>query len=97
VSDQERQPSEPLREFTMAERVAVIDLVVASLERRADRARRLRLLIAVNAAWLAPPLFLLAFYTFPIVQVCVGFCVYAGAVMWLICGDTSPLRSHRHG
>jgi hypothetical protein len=93
----EQRPSEPLREFTMAERVAVIDLVIASLERRADRARRLRLLIAVNAAWLAPPLLVLAFHFFPILQVCIGFCVYAGAVSWLICGDTSPMRSHRHG
>jgi hypothetical protein len=92
----EPEQPEPVRNFTIEERVASLDLLIGSLERRTDRARGLRwLLVAMSPILTA--LAYLAFHAFPILQACVGFCVYAGAVSWLICGDTSPLRSHRHG
>jgi hypothetical protein len=54
------------------------------------------LMFAVVVSVLAPLIYW-ALYTFPILQAIGGFFIYAGAVSWLICGDTSPLRSHRHG
>lgn len=87
---------EPVHDFTIEERVAALDLLIGSLEQRADRALGLRWLLVMTASVL-PAFLFWAFHAFPILQACVGFCVYAGAATWLICGDTSPLRSHRHG
>jgi hypothetical protein len=89
----ETEHPEPIRDFTIEERIAAVDLLIDSQEHHTER---LRFLLVV----LAPILSTLVVWTVsssPLLQVIGGFIIYAGAATWLICGDTSPLRSHCHG
>jgi hypothetical protein len=96
MSDERHAEPEPVRDFTAEDKAVLAKVLDYSLEHHHAHIRRLRFLLVVLAPILST-LIWWAIYTFPFLQAVGVFCVYAGAVSWLICGDTSPPRSHRHG
>jgi hypothetical protein len=87
---------EPLSEYSAETKAVLPEILEYSLERRRDHIGRLWFLLAVLAPILST-FIVWVFYAFPILQAIGGLCIYAGAATWLICGETSPLRCHRHG
>jgi hypothetical protein len=97
MSDDERHAEpEPVHEFNAEDKAALAKILSYSLEQRHDHILRIRFLLVVLAPILST-LIWWALNTFPILQAIGAFCIYAGAATWLICGEPSPLRSHRHG